>query len=91
MSQFLRFYRREENREILINVNSIWKIEVDYVVEGQIKGQFHKVPLARGINDADAVKHYRVFAGSEEIKVMSNPDDPVVKVLEEIYKNAIKN
>jgi len=33
---------------------------------------------------------YRVYIADEEILLASNPDDPVVSVIEDIYKNAIK-
>ena len=88
MSQFLRFYRRKENKEILINVNSIWKIEVSYVREGD--ENYFPVSLKQGLEDAAAIRWYHVYAGSEVIKVVANPDDPVTKVLEDIYNNAIK-
>ena len=34
MPQFIRILRVKDDKEILINVNSIWKIEVRYAVKG---------------------------------------------------------
>ncbi|MCE9561531.1 MAG: hypothetical protein K8U57_05705 [Planctomycetes bacterium] len=89
MSQFLRFYRPKEDKEILINVGMIWKIEVSYLMKGD--DAYYKTSLKEGLEDENSVRHYRVFAGSEELSVVADPDDPVVKVLEEIYNKAVKN
>lgn len=88
MQQFVRFYRPSENKEMLIAVSSIWKIDVIYVLEGD-KDYVH-IALQSAMNNPKAIRFNKVFAGSEEIKVPSNPDDPVCQLLEDIYKNAIK-
>jgi hypothetical protein len=89
---FIRVYRRKEDREILLNVANIWKIEVQYAIPASEPGGMgFMVGLAEGINNPNAVRVYEVFAGSEQIRMVAeDPDDPVIKVLEQIYKDAIK-
>jgi hypothetical protein len=86
---FVRVFRPKEQKEILVNVNSVWKIEVSYTMPD--KGPHGWVTnLKDGLENPDAVRWYTVFVGSEEITLPANPNDPVVKLFEEIYKNAVK-
>ena len=84
MAKFLLFKR--DGQEILLNVDMIWKIEVSYVKpEGDTKYR-----EGGEANDPNSVRRYKVFSGDDQIPVLSNPDDPVVKELEEIYKNVVR-
>jgi hypothetical protein len=85
---FIRVLRPGEQKEILVNLNSVWKIEVTYAIPKE-KTLFPTM-LDEGKRNPEAVRIYTVYAGGEVIKLMGAPDDPVVKPLEEIYKNAIK-
>ncbi len=89
---FIRVYREQEQKEILFNTNSIWKIEVTYAVPGPPESdRLYATSLERGATDPGAVRVYRVFVGSEEILLLStDPDDPALKVLNDIYKDAVK-
>jgi hypothetical protein len=51
---------------------------------------YFSTSLKDGLNNPDAVRIYRVHVAGEEFRLAANPNDPVVKVFEEIYKNAIK-
>lgn len=86
---FIRVYRHREDKEILINVNSIWKIEVTYAVADG-SGRPFSTGLKEGIKNPDARRMYKVFFGSEESTIAGEPDDPVMKLLEQIYKDAVK-
>jgi hypothetical protein len=79
--------------EILVNVNAITRIEVKYAVLGK-KGDglaYYPVGLKEGLDNPDAVRMYAVFCGSEKFLLSANPNSAVVKVIEEIYKNSIKD
>lgn len=86
---FLRVWRPKEDKEMLINVNSIWKIEVMYG-ERRADGSTWVVSLEDGLKNPNAVRFYKLFFGGEEVLLPSAPDDPVVKVIEGIYKDAVK-
>ena len=86
---FLRFYRPIEDKEVYIDSNSIWKIEIDYS-ERDDAGRFWRTSLGNGIKFPDAVRHYRIFVGSEQLYLRSNPDCPVIKVIEDLCKQSIK-
>jgi hypothetical protein len=45
-SMFLRVYPPSEGQEILVNVNSIWKIEVQYAVKREGDGAFQDNGIA---------------------------------------------
>src|SRR5205807_2149319 len=87
----IRVYRHKEQKEILLSVAHIWKIEVTYAVpaKGGSGWDFDTI-LKEGIENPETVRYYRVFAGSEELLVRAAPGDPVTAVLERIYKDSIK-
>jgi hypothetical protein len=88
--QFIRILREREDKEILINVNSIWKIEIEYVMKPTNPGEMAGTcSLRKGIADPEAIRIYTVFVGGEKFKLVAKPDSKVMRVLEEIYKNAI--
>jgi hypothetical protein len=86
---FIRVYRHREDKEILINVNSIWKIEVTYAMPVG-SGRFFSTGLKQGIESPDVRRMYKVFFGSDESTIAGDLDDPIMKVLEQIYREAIK-
>jgi hypothetical protein len=87
MPQFIRILPGND-REMLINVNSITKIEVKYAEEGE-KGRLYDLSPNRGLKDPSAVKSYVVHYGSESFHVLANPDSKVLKVIEGYYLGAI--
>ena len=90
--QFIRVVRGRENKEVLISINSIWKIEVEYLQKPTKPGErAGPCSLGKGLSDPNAVRQYTVFAGSETIKLNAKPGSKVMQVLEEIYKNAISD
>ena len=82
--------KRFIDKELLVNTDHITKIEVEYAIPGEGKAEDTHIDIEHGLDNADAVKWYRVFLGAEEVVLRSDPDDPVVKVIEEIYNKAIK-
>jgi hypothetical protein len=90
---FIRIFDNAKDCEVLINVNAITEIHVENVVRGQGAQQrmgFH-VGYGAARNDPDAFRVYRIFVGGVEHTLAANPGSPVMQVLEDIYKNAIKN
>jgi hypothetical protein len=83
---FIRIIRPDKQQELLLNTAHVWKIEVSYVAPGGWKQS-----LKGGASDPDAVRAYKVFIGSEVITLPADPDDAVVKVIEGIYRNAVKS
>jgi hypothetical protein len=86
---FIRIYQPREDKEMLLNVNHISKIEVEYAVD-RGDGNYQKTLIEQGLQDPDAVRFYRVFVAGEEVLLLGDPNDPVMKVIDEIYKNAVK-
>ena len=87
--QYLRVYRDREKKEILVNVNHIWKIEVTYAVPDAKKPRMGlQVSLKKGAEDPNALRVYKMFFGNDTAELTPNLDDPIRTVLDEIYKNA---
>lgn len=87
---FLRIVRAREDKEIFVNVNNIWKIEVEYAERGGKGKMAGKVSLESGLKNPNAVRIYTLFVGSEVVRLEANPDDPVAQVIEKIYNESIK-
>jgi len=87
---FIRVIRPKEEKEILLNVANIWKIEVSYGVPSEGTAILYGTSLRDGAENPEAIRLYKVFVGSETISLVGNPNDPVIKVLEDIYKDALK-
>ena len=86
---FIRIFRPKERKEMLINVDHISTIEIEYG-EPSNDGNYWRTSLEEGLNNPEALRFYRVHVAGEELLLVSDPDDPVVKVFEDIYKAAIK-
>ena len=86
---FIRILRPRERKELLVNVNHVSKIEVEYAMPGG-DGDYWRTSLDQGLTNPEALRCYRVFVAGEELLLVANPDDPVIKVFEDIYKGAIK-
>lgn len=87
--RLIRSQEGKEDREFLLNTDSIWKIEVEYGLP-QEGGYDWDVDIKEGWTNPAAVRWYKVFFGSEEVTIRSDPNDKVVKVFEDIYTQAIK-
>jgi hypothetical protein len=87
---FIRVYRPGEDIEMLLNVNNIWKIEVQYGIPSGIPNTLIDVGAEEGSKMADARRRYEIYCGSEVVKLFADPNDPVMQIFDEIYKNAIK-
>jgi len=83
---FFRIFR--DDKEILLNSTLIWKIEVEYAI--QENKTLYEVGLKWAYEDPNAKRTYTVFVGSEIIKVAADPGNPILKLIEDIYKNALK-
>ena len=86
---FVRIYRPNERKEVLVNVNHISKLEVEYAVKGE-DGDYHSLDAKRGLADPGAARFFRFEVSGEEFLLQADPNDPVMKVFDEIYKSAIK-
>ena len=83
---FIRIFVPDEQKEILFNTNTISKIEVKYQDEAG-----WEMSLEQAAANPNARRMYIVFfAGREGVAFGADPNDPVVKVIEDIYRNAIK-
>jgi hypothetical protein len=86
---FIRIFRPREDREILVNVDHISKIEVKYAVpRGQ--GKYDQILVEDGLEDPEAVRWYCASVAGEIFQFPADPSDPVMKVFDDIYKNAVK-
>jgi transcriptional regulator with XRE-family HTH domain len=90
---FIRIFDKAKDKEILININAISEIHVEYVVMGT--GAQKKVGFSVGLGEArtnpDAIRIYHVMVGGTKHTLAANPGSPIMQILDEIYKNAIKN
>lgn len=85
---FIRVFKPQEMKEVLINLNHVRKIEVSYTVEGG-----WRTSLQHGIPDPNAQRFYTLFIGDEQFNFQREPDggnDPILDAIEKIYKDAIK-
>jgi hypothetical protein len=87
---FIRVLRSSEQIEILINTEMISKIEVSYAIHPEGSQAAYKTDLEHGIANPKAIRLYKVFVGGETVMLASDPNDPVVNVIEAIYKNSVK-
>lgn len=92
MADFIRILKPDDGMEVLYNVNHITKIEVLYGVRSKNPDDFrlHGVSLREGLSSPDAERVYRLYFGSEKVLLPASPDDPVIRVIQNIYNNAIR-
>jgi hypothetical protein len=90
LPQFIRIL--DEEKEILIPLHAISKIEVRYAVKGpKPGGPGFLTSLKAGMENPDAIRVYKICVGGDEYLLPANPESRVMKILEEIYKNTIKD
>ncbi|MDB5350539.1 MAG: hypothetical protein JWN86_1786 [Planctomycetota bacterium] len=91
---FFRIYKSssEGRRELILNSDHITKIEVEYSIPSKVEGKtvLFSTSVQLGSADPNAVRNYKVFVGGEVLNLRSNPNDPVLNHIEEIYRNSIK-
>ncbi len=85
---FVRISRPHEEQELLLNADHISKIVVSYVIGNE--PNYTKTSLKDGADNPKAKRVYQVHVGSDVIRVVSKPDDPVVAFLESLYRDAMK-
>jgi hypothetical protein len=84
---FIRVYQK--NREMLLNVNRISKIEVAYGIGGG-GGNIWRVHLEESTEDPQTVRVYHVHIDGEEFLLQADVSNPVTKLIEQIFKDAVK-
>ncbi|MBS0206623.1 MAG: hypothetical protein JSS49_27415 [Planctomycetes bacterium] len=92
MAKFIRIIREKEMKELLLNVDHISKIEVQYAVKGHDPNDRsgYVVSLKQGAEDPKSIRIYRFTIAGEEYLLAGVTGDPVVRVIQEIYENAIR-
>ena len=86
---FYRVPHPDGRRELLLNVGSILRIEVQNV-DVDAKGDGWSRLLPFGQEDPNALRIYDVFfAGLETAVRFEASDSPMFKIVEDIFKNAI--
>jgi len=86
---WIRLFRAGEDKEILVNINHVWKIEVSYEVRGSNRRGF-SVSLAEGLKNPEAIRLYKIFFGSDTATLAADSDSPALKAIQEIYDNSLK-
>jgi len=91
MAKFIRVLRERERMEVLLNVDCISKIEVLYGVRSADPEDtlLHGVTLREGLTNPEAIRSYKVYVGGEYF-FFGTGDDPVIRVIQDIYENAIR-
>lgn len=77
-----------ENKEILINLATITRIEVIYTIENE--KTIIPASLHGGRLEPSSVRRYRVFAGDGLFEFQADPNNKAFAAIEQIYKNAIR-
>jgi hypothetical protein len=85
---YLRAFRYADEVEVVFSVSQIWKIEVHYAVK--VGSVYQKVRLSEGDTNPDAVRVYNVYVGSDVLHIPGDKQNECMKVLEDIYKKALK-
>src|ERR1035438_4970696 len=80
----------EQDKEVLINVNAIWKIEVRYALPQKDGKGYTSCSMAEGSDNPEAIRFFHVFTGPGQVCIKNDPDDPVCKVIDEIYRNSTR-
>jgi hypothetical protein len=90
---YIRIFNKAKDKEILINVNAITEIHVEYVIPGQMgnKKVGFSVGLGEGRTNPETLRIYTIVVGGVTHTLSANPGSPVMQVLEDIYKRAIKD
>ena len=89
-SKFILIYNLAKDKEILLNVDAITEIHVEYV-EKDKHGQRFATGLEAARNDPNAIKIYHVYAPSGIHRIETTVGTPVGQILDNIYKGAIRN
>jgi hypothetical protein len=92
LPQFIHLTATNDSHEVLINVSSISRIEVRYYVppeEGKT-GPAWNTSVSSAQENPAAMRVYKLFVGEKEILLPANPNSGAMRLIEEIYKNAIK-
>jgi autonomous glycyl radical cofactor GrcA len=87
---FLRIFRPAEEKELLVNIDHITKIEVKYVVPGE-KGEYWTTTLKEGVENPQAKRRYTIHVAGEVIRLLADEEDRVRAAIERIYQEAIKD
>ena len=89
---FIRVLKRGENGETeewLFNVNHISKIQIYYTAKAE-DGTNCFTDVKTGTNDPFTTRCYRIHVAGEVLNLRGNPGDPVMDVIEQIFKDAVK-
>jgi hypothetical protein len=86
---FIRIIRPNEDKELLLNVDHISKIEVEYVVPGNGNEYWH-TSVKDGMQNPAAKRWYKVYVAGEVLQVLGDSSDRVKDVIESIYNAALK-
>lgn len=82
------FLRKEfEDREVFINTDLIWKIEVSYSRPSKATGTEWAVLIAEGGEDPGTTRWYKVFIGNE-IFIVRGLSGRLAEIAKEIVKNS---
>lgn len=86
---FIRILR--QNEEILLNTSHISKLVIDYTVPDSSGENYWKTSLAEGTSNPKSIRLYVFNIAGEVYRLAADPDSAVSAVLENIYKNAVKD
>jgi len=91
-TMFIRVLKKKENgehEEWLFNVNHISKIQVYYTSQAD-DGTTCVTDVRTGGSDPFTTRCYRVYVAGEVLNLRGSPGDPVMDVIEQIFKDAVK-
>ena len=84
---FIKIPKIGDGRETLVQVSSIWKIDVQYCCRDEQGRPI--IDSRRGRDDPEAVTSYTIYYGSEKAVLWADPDNPAMQVIEQLYNDAI--
>jgi hypothetical protein len=92
---FVRIINAGENKEVLVNIDHISKIEVQYAVqagdESPQRLTYWHTSVEHGLKDSSAVRIYNVFVGGDVYCIAADSQSAVARVFDGIYKSAVKD
>ena len=69
----------EKDKEVLINVHAIWKIEVRYALPKKDGQGYHSCSMDEAADNPEAIRFFHIFTGPGQTCIKNDPDDPVCR------------
>jgi hypothetical protein len=86
---FFKIINHGDSKEVLYNADHISKIEMGYMDPPDSGGMGWRTSLSEGGKNPEAIRCYTIYVAGEPVRLAANPGDPVLKLIEDMFKNAV--